>query len=348
MVAAERPDVLILDLGASASEAIMRGWCDLVIELQAEAHGGVPQVIVLTDAALKADAATRVEMELLLVPGSTILQKPRDAAVLQDVLQRVVTGPRRPLRLLVVDDDPLVYKFASQILPSAEYALLYAAGGREALAMLAAHPIDAVLLDLRMPDGSGYDLIRELKLRDRPSHHRGRTRAAQLTLRPRALPQDQRRPRSRDASCPPLTHREAGVRRVVVVEDEALVAKYLAYILEHEGGYAVVTTESGDETLALAADRATVVIVIDVSLRDTRLEGRHIDGLELTRRIKAGPATKDVPVVLATAHVMVGDRERFLAESGADAFVRKPFVDPAEVLSIIAALANRRTGLGSN
>ena len=138
------------------------------------------------------------------------------------------------------------------------------------------------------------------------------------------------------------------MRRVVVVEDEALVAKYLAYILERDGGYAVVTTESGDETLALAADTATVVVIIDVSLRDTRLDGKRVDGLELTRRIKAGSATKGVPVVLATAHVMVGDRERFLAESGADAFVRKPFVDPAELLSVIAGLADRRTASGSN
>ena len=133
------------------------------------------------------------------------------------------------------------------------------------------------------------------------------------------------------------------MRRVVIVEDNALVAKYLAYVLEQDGGYAAVATESGDEALTLAADAATVAIVIDVSLRDTRVNGQRVDGLELTRRLKASRATMNVPVVLATAHVMVGDRERFLRESRADAFIRKPFVDPGELLSVIAALVSQRT-----
>ena len=46
---------------------------------------------------------------------------------------------------------------------------MHAKGGDEGLRMAAAHPCDAILLDLRMPDGSGYDLIRELKLRHPPS-----------------------------------------------------------------------------------------------------------------------------------------------------------------------------------
>lgn len=131
------------------------------------------------------------------------------------------------------------------------------------------------------------------------------------------------------------------MRRIVVVEDNALVAKYLAYVLEHEGGYAAVTTESGDETIALAAEAATAAIIVDVSLRDTRVGSERIDGLELTRRLKRSPASRHVPVILATAHTMMGDRERFLLESGADGFIAKPITDPRDVLALIAQLVEQ-------
>ena len=47
-----------------------------------------------------------------------------------------------------------------------------------------------------------------------------------------------------------------------------------------------------------------------------------------------------VPVIIATAHVMSGDRERFLHESKADGFLRKPVVNPQEVLSLVKQLAS--------
>ena len=134
------------------------------------------------------------------------------------------------------------------------------------------------------------------------------------------------------------------MRRIVIVEDDALVAKYLKYVLDQDGRYDdVVVTESGDEVLALARDPATVALIVDVSLRSTQLDGRYIDGLELTRAIKADPATAHLPVIVATAHAMAGDRERFLRESGADGFLRKPITDPADVRSLIAELVGRRS-----
>ena len=134
------------------------------------------------------------------------------------------------------------------------------------------------------------------------------------------------------------------MRRIVIVEDDTLVAKYVKYVLDQDGRYDdVVVTESGDAVLALARDPATVALIVDVSLRSTQLDGRYIDGLELTRAIKADPATAHVPVIVATAHAMVGDRERFLRESGADGFLRKPITDPADVRSLIAELVGRRS-----
>lgn len=129
--------------------------------------------------------------------------------------------------------------------------------------------------------------------------------------------------------------------RIVVVEDDTLVAKYLKYVLEQEGRYEVVATESGDEAMSAARDHSTVVLIIDVSLRNTQLDGRYVDGLELSRAVKADATAASVPVILATAHTMAGDRERFLRESGADAFIHKPITNSQEILALVASFVGR-------
>ena len=132
------------------------------------------------------------------------------------------------------------------------------------------------------------------------------------------------------------------MKRVVIVEDNDSVAKYFRYVLEHGGAYVTAITESGDEAVKLARDVETVAVLVDVSLRATQYEGRYIDGIALSRILKEDAATAHLPVIIATAHVMSGDRERFLAESRADGFLRKPVVDPQEVLSLLGRLTSGR------
>jgi two-component system, cell cycle response regulator DivK len=129
------------------------------------------------------------------------------------------------------------------------------------------------------------------------------------------------------------------VKRVLIVEDNALVAKYFRYILEHDG-FATTITESGDEVVRLARAKEAEAVVVDVSLRATQYEGRYVDGVELTRILKDDAETAQIPVIIATAHVMAGDRERFLRESRADGFVRKPLTDPQELVSLVKELVS--------
>ncbi len=132
------------------------------------------------------------------------------------------------------------------------------------------------------------------------------------------------------------------MKRVVIVEDNASVAKYFRYVLEHEG-YTAAITESGDEVVSLAREPDTVAVLVDVSLRATQYAGRYIDGVELSRILKEDEQTARVPVIIATAHVMSGDRERFLRESRADGFVRKPVVEPKELVSLVNQLTSANT-----
>lgn len=131
------------------------------------------------------------------------------------------------------------------------------------------------------------------------------------------------------------------MKRVLIVEDNEAFARYVRYVLEHNGAYAVAVTQSGEEALRLAREPQTVAALLDVSLRATRYGDRFVDGIELARVLKADPGASHVPILIVTAHGMAGDGERFLRDSGADAFLRKPIVDPNELVDLLARLVSR-------
>ncbi len=114
---------------------------------------------------------------------------------------------------------------------------------------------------------------------------------------------------------------------VVVVEDDPLTQVVVRKALTRLGGYEVTVTESVEETLRLVRSGAVGLVVMDVSLANSRHEGRNIDGVAFTQLLKSDPATRAVPVLLATAHARPGDAQRLLAASGADGYLAKPFGD---------------------
>ncbi len=117
------------------------------------------------------------------------------------------------------------------------------------------------------------------------------------------------------------------MKHVLVVEDDAHNAALFRKLLEKRCGVTVTVTESVEEVLRLAGSGEIGLVVMDVSLANSRWEGRPMNGVELCRRLKADPQSVGVPVLLATAHAMRGDAERLLAESGADDYIAKPIVD---------------------
>src|SRR5262245_6665735 len=95
-------------------------------------------------------------------------------------------------------------------------------------------------------------------------------------------------------------------------------------------GFTVFVATDGTQGIAMATSEQPDLILMDVTLPD-------IDGGEATRRIKADPATKHIPVIALTANAMTGDREKALA-AGCDDFDTKP-VELQRLLGKIRALA---------
>ena len=103
--------------------------------------------------------------------------------------------------------------------------------------------------------------------------------------------------------------------RILIVDDNAINLKLVAYLMK-ANGYTVET--------ALDAESAIEAIRTnhpDVILMDIQLPG--IDGLELTRRLKADPETRDIVIVAVTAYAMKGDQAKALA-AGCDDYITKP------------------------
>jgi CheY-like chemotaxis protein len=99
-------------------------------------------------------------------------------------------------------------------------------------------------------------------------------------------------------------------------------------------GFEVVVAADGEQGVAMAETEAP-----DLILMDLRLPG--IDGWEATRRLKATPETKAIPVIALSAHAMAGDREKALA-AGCDDYDTKPVDFPRLVERIRTILTRVR------
>jgi signal transduction histidine kinase/CheY-like chemotaxis protein len=165
LVRTELPDVLLIDLTVAEAPDAAREWLDLLVGLQADPRTRTIKPVVLTGPSV--ETVTRIQLEML-ASRPTVIDRPLDPDALKRSLDKIVPHARSaPFRVLVGDDDPLVFKFVTSVLPPHEYVLVHASNGREVLQAVETQRFDAILLDLRMPHQSGYDVIRSLKLEGR-------------------------------------------------------------------------------------------------------------------------------------------------------------------------------------
>ncbi len=127
------------------------------------------------------------------------------------------------------------------------------------------------------------------------------------------------------------------VARGLVVEDDSTNAIWIERVLSRMGGHEVSVTEDAYEVLA-ACEAGAELVVMDVSLSDTKYEDEPVDGIRIIELIREQMGETMPPVLLLTAHAMRGDRERLLELSGADDYLPKPIVDHQELVDVVARL----------
>jgi two-component system, cell cycle response regulator DivK len=126
-------------------------------------------------------------------------------------------------------------------------------------------------------------------------------------------------------------------QRIIIVEDNALVAKFFQMALERAGGFSCVVTEDVPAILREVAAGEVDLVLLDVSLTNAEWNDRNVNGVELCRLLKE-KSPRRLPVLLATAHAMSGDRQRLLESSGADGYLEKPVYDSAQLVAKVREL----------
>jgi CheY-like chemotaxis protein len=122
---------------------------------------------------------------------------------------------------------------------------------------------------------------------------------------------------------------------ILVVDDNPTNAKLVAYVLAR-AGYRVATAADATEALAAIASARPRLILMDLQLPG-------IDGFELTRRLKADPATAAIVIVAVTAYAMTGDEDRARA-AGCDGYLPKP-IDTRTLAETVASYLGAGRGI---
>jgi CheY-like chemotaxis protein len=113
---------------------------------------------------------------------------------------------------------------------------------------------------------------------------------------------------------------------ILVVDDNPTNLK-LAVVLLVGDGYAVRTADDAEQAIQILATYTPRLILMDIQLPG-------MDGLALTRRLRADPAYRGITIVALTAYAMKGDEEKAIA-AGCDGYVTKP-IDPDALLATVA------------
>lgn len=118
---------------------------------------------------------------------------------------------------------------------------------------------------------------------------------------------------------------------VLLIEDDPAIAELVRYNLDN-AGFDMALASDGEEGMLQASERAHDLIIIDWMLP-------HLSGIEICRRLRRRPETRNTPIIMLTARGEEADRVRGL-ETGADDYLTKPF-SPRELIARIQAVLRR-------
>ena len=127
---------------------------------------------------------------------------------------------------------------------------------------------------------------------------------------------------------------------VLIVEDDPINMKVFSKILTKRAGLEVKGTEDVGEVIDTAQSGIVDVVLMDISLANSYWQGKPVDGVKITQILKNDDVTKNIPIILVTAHAMQGDKENLLSVSGADGYISKPVVDHDFFIETITEMIN--------
>ena len=290
--------------------------------------------------------------------------KPSSADDLEAALTRIrlFAEPRRK-RLLIVEDNPAEQLSVRELLGSDDIDIDVADSGLSALQTLEDVNYDCVVLDLRLPDMTGFEVLERLrdspKLKDLPvvvftGRELSAEEDAQLrTLARSVVVKDVESPERLLDETALFLHRVIGDlppekqrmldrlhrsddalagRKVLIVDDDVRNIFALSSVLERRG-MTVLSAGTGREAIeTIDSTRDLAIVLMDIMMPE-------MDGYETMQVIRQNQALRRLPIIALTAKAMKGDRERCL-EAGASEYLAKP-VNTEQLLSALRVWLHR-------
>ena len=274
--------------------------------------------------------------------------KPTSRDQLKEIFQRLEDkGARKVKRVLLVEDDARQRDSVVHLIKDDEIDIAAVATGAEALDLLKAEVYDCMIIDLKLPDMDGSDLLERMTTEDicsfppvivytgrnltREEETRLNRYSRSIIIKGARSPErlldevtlflhtvESKLSAERQTMLRSARNREKVFegRKVLLVDDDVRNIFALASALEQKG-LQVEIGRNGFEALSKLAE----VPDIDLVLMDVMMPG--MDGLEATRRIRANPKLAQLPVIAVTAKAMRDDQEQ-CRRAGANDYLAKP------------------------
>ncbi|MBA2673793.1 response regulator, partial [Ramlibacter sp.] len=274
--------------------------------------------------------------------------KPATREQLRDIFQRLETKLSQKLkRVLVVEDDPRQRESVAHLIGDGEVEITAVGLGQEALDALADSVFDCMIMDLKLPDMTGQELLKRIAAGESRSfppvivytgRNLSREEEAELMRYSRSIiikgarsperlldevtlflhqVESQLSSERQDMLRTARTREKAFEgRRILVVDDDVRNIFALTSALEHKGAE-VEVARNGVEALQKLAGAAPVdMVLMDVMMPE-------MDGYTAMREIRRNPQWRKLPIIAVTAKAMKDDQERCLA-AGANDYLAKP------------------------
>ncbi|MDN4039612.1 HAMP domain-containing protein [Massilia sp. YIM B02443] len=304
------------------------------------------------------------ERERALRQGAiSYINKPVAREQLQEEFKRIqkfLMGGKRSL--LVVDDDPAQRESIVSLIGNNDIHIVTVEDGNSALEALQSSHFDCMVLDLTLPDISGFDLLdqigRDERLRDLPvviytAKELDRKEVTKLKRYAKTIViKDARSPERlldetalflhRSQASLPETQRRmleeihalngglAG-RKVLIVDDDLRNIFALSTLLERQQMQVLFAENGRDGIEVLEKDPTIEIVLMDIMMPE-------MDGYDTMRAIRRIPKFRSLPIITLTAKAMKGDRDKCIA-AGASDYITKP-VDVAQLLSMMRVWLN--------
>jgi CheY-like chemotaxis protein/signal transduction histidine kinase/HAMP domain-containing protein len=290
--------------------------------------------------------------------------KPTSSEELESAFARIkeYAAPRRK-RLLVVEDNPAEQLSIRELLGHDDIDVETVATGADALAVVTQEPFDCIVLDLRLPDMSGFDVLERFRenptLSDLPVvvftgkdlspeedarlHLLARSVVVKGVESPERLLDETALflhrvvadlPLEKQKLLDLLHHSDEALvgKKVLIVDDDVRNIFALSSVLERRG-MTVLTAGTGREAIEmLDSTRDMAIVLMDIMMPE-------MDGYQTMQVIRQNSSLRRLPIIALTAKAMKGDREKCL-EAGASEYLAKP-VNTEQLLSVLRMWLHR-------